>query len=104
MNTAEEKKEYIERAKVLRWLSETLKAQTTMESKFFYGGVATMIRSLTPANVAEVVRCKECVYWGGVIHNNVCRRWSSPLEGLKNMTSPDDFCSYGEKKEGEEDV
>lgn len=91
---------YIEREIVLNWLFETLQAQTTMESKLFYGGVATMIKSLTPANVAEVVRCKECVHWGGVAHGNVCRRWSSPLAGLKNMTSPGDFCSYGEKKEG----
>ena len=50
------------------------------------------------AKADVVVRCKECVHWGGVALGNVCKRWSSPLTGLKNLTSPDDFCSYGEKE------
>ena len=47
----------------------------------------------------EVVRCKECKSWGGVTFGNICRRWSAPLAGMKNCTGPDDFCSYGERKE-----
>lgn len=54
------------------------------------------------ADVVKVVRCKECVHWSGVTLGNVCKRWSSPLEGLKNCTTSDDYCSYAEKKGGAE--
>lgn len=49
-------------------------------------------------DAVEVVRCKDCEFWGGVTFGNVCRRWSAPLAGMKNCTKPDDFCSYGERK------
>ena len=48
-----------------------------------------------------LLRCKDCTHWGGVVFGNVCRRWSAPLAGMKNCTGPDDFCSYGERKDGE---
>ena len=51
------------------------------------------------ADMVEVVRCKECVNWAGVVLGNVCKRWSSPLGHLINLTSPDDYCSYGERIE-----
>lgn len=38
-------------------------------------------------DAVEVVRCKDCKYW----NNGDCYR----LE----LSRPDDFCSYGEKKE-----
>lgn len=47
----------------------------------------------------QVVRCKDCAQWGGVVFGNVCRRWSAPLAGMKNCTGPEDFCSYGQRKE-----
>ena len=49
-------------------------------------------------DAVEVVRCKDCEFWGGVTFGNVCRRWSAPLAGMKNCTTPDDFCSYGERR------
>lgn len=53
---------------------------------------------LAAAPVAGIVRCKDCVQWGGVAFGNVCCRWSAPLAGMKNCTGPDDYCSYGERK------
>ena len=50
-------------------------------------------------DVESVVRCKDCIQWGGVAFGNVCRRWSAPLAGMKNCTGPEDFCSYGQRKE-----
>lgn len=52
-------------------------------------------------DAVPVVRCKDCKYWGGVVFGNVCRRWSAPLAGMRNDTKPDDFCSYGERKDGD---
>lgn len=54
------------------------------------------------ADVVEVVRCKNCIHWGGVTFGNTCRRWSALLAGMKNCTQPDDFCSCGERKDGAE--
>ena len=47
----------------------------------------------------EVVRCKDCKNWGGVIYGGRCKYWSSPLSGITHFTSLDDFCSYGERKD-----
>ena len=56
------------------------------------------LAALPAADVAPVVRCKDCEHWGGVTFGNVCRRWSAPLAGMKNCTKPDDFCSYGGRR------
>lgn len=54
----------------------------------------------TPAvDVVEVVRCKDCEHYGGITFGNICRRWSAL--NIKNCTKPDDYCSYGERKDGE---
>ena len=39
--------------------------------------------------MAELVRCKDC----GHYHENVCPIW------CYTETKPDDFCSYGERKD-----
>lgn len=43
------------------------------------------------SDFAEVVRCKDC----GHYHEQVCPIW------CYTGTKPDDFCSYGERREGE---
>ena len=51
------------------------------------------------ADVVEVIRCKDCAYYGGITFGNICRRWSAL--NVKNCTKPDDFCSYGKRKDGD---
>lgn len=46
-----------------------------------------------PADVAPVVRCKDCKYTGG---DFVCYR------GVMVQHKPEDFCSYGESRGGGE--
>ena len=48
------------------------------------------------ADVVEVVRCKDCLYYGGITYGNVCRRFSAL--NVKNCTKPTDFCSFGVAK------
>lgn len=48
------------------------------------------------ADVEEVVRCKDCVNWGGVTHGFVCRKFSG-IE-TRICMGADQFCSYGERK------
>lgn len=51
--------------------------------------LAKGIDMIPAADVQEVVRCKDCRHW----NNGDCYR----LE----LSKPDDFCSYGERKEAE---
>ena len=51
---------------------------------------------INDADVVEVVRCKDCIHWGGVMFDRVCKRWS--CIDLKNHTQPLDYCSCGERK------
>lgn len=52
-------------------------------------------------DVVEVVRCKDCKYWGGVTFGYVCRRFSGTY--IRNETRENDYCSYGIKR-GEENA
>lgn len=63
---------------------------------------------------AEIVRCKDCEYWGSGIltstENKDCKRCEHPnlySEGFCDdywlETYPDDFCSYGIRKENNDD-
>ena len=57
-------------------------------------------------DAVEVVRCKDCVYYqeGKLLApNKFCFRLKHPKENrqIGYNFSPDDFCSYGERREGE---
>lgn len=60
----------------------------------FYPALVNLAIVKTPT--IELVRCKECKYWqdnnGGYPHEEC--RW-----GKEETPDADDFCSYGEKKE-----
>ena len=47
------------------------------------------IESLEPTDVVQIVRCRDCEYYG-------IRHWCNLNE---NDFNPDDFCSYGERRE-----
>lgn len=58
--------------------------------------VCNLIENAPAADVAEVVRCKECIYWeNGKGYTPYCNHPDSMLMD----TNADDFCSYGERKE-----
>ena len=52
------------------------------------------------ADVVEVVRCKDCVHWGGVAYGFICRKFSG-IE-TKICMGADHYCSYGERKDENE--
>ena len=85
-------KEYIEREALMRNLKHFAPEQLTPL-------VESLIQKQPAADVVEVVRCKDCKYWqdnnGGYPHEEC--KWS------ENETPDlDDFCSYGERKEGDD--
>lgn len=57
------------------------------------GSAVECILAEPVSDVVPVVRCKECKWAGG---DFVCYR------GVMVQHKPEDFCSYGERKEGAE--
>lgn len=49
------------------------------------------IESLEPADVVQVVRCRDCKYWRSY--------WGRCYKHDEYGMASDDFCSYGEKRE-----
>lgn len=43
----------------------------------------------------DIVRCKECKEYGDWLGGKICMR----LGSYHGNTNPDDFCSYGERRE-----
>lgn len=94
--------EYIDREKLLDDLLAAAKhggmgeiiAQTLMR----------YVKRQPAADVAEVVRCKDCKHYRN--HpNGLCYLHTEPKENARGHSGnavcvePDDFCSYGERKE-----
>lgn len=66
------------------------------------GGARKLIEEAPAADVVPVVRCKDCRWRTQMIPNDYGSKWC----GVSGMypKSEDDFCSYGERKEAEDDV
>ena len=58
--------------------------------------IGYMIRKRPTIDAVPVVRCRECKWWQEDDDVGHC---DNP-DGLDNYAKPDDFCSYGERKEG----
>ena len=54
------------------------------------------IEAAQTVDAVEVVRCLECKWWQEDDDIGHC---DNP-DGLDNYAKPEDFCSYGERKEG----
>ena len=75
------------------------------------GDLVDTFAEIPAADVMEVVRCRECKYWGdeagelqrsdGVLFAR-CKVHNYLLDGRHTGWCPteNDFCSYGERKEG----
>lgn len=77
-------KEYIEREAAL---SAQNKSMNLAECR-------TRLERLPAADVVEVVKCRDCVYWRG--EDDVCR-------GIYIDFGADGFCSGGKRKDGGQD-
>ena len=50
----------------------------------------------------KVVRCRDCIHWGGITYGFVCKKFSG-IE-TKICMGADQYCSYGERKEYDDTV
>ncbi|MGN0505422.1 MAG: hypothetical protein ACI4FZ_02610 [Lachnospiraceae bacterium] len=57
---------------------------------------ADCVKEMPAADVVNIVRCKDCIY-------HVDKYCTRDIKGRTNMfyMSDNDFCSYGERKDGE---
>lgn len=74
---------------------------TAMKERYDAISLDGMIKALNDApaaDVVEVVRCKDCKYWKEEKDFGMfCTHWGSTL----TESQAEDFCSYGERREGE---
>ena len=63
-----------------------------------------IVDSQPTADVVEVVRCKDCMWWYPREYGSVIGRCENPYNGLATeYIEEDEFCSYGKRKEGAEE-
>lgn len=94
--------EYIERQALLKFIENGLNNPDKTKA-FGYDAVEIMteVQYAPAADVVEVVRCKDCIK---CVHDKIfghywCNRMNSTYK-----VKPDDFCSYGEQREGDTDA
>ena len=81
--------------------------RAVMAAKWVDGSDGAMameiVASPAAADVAPVVRCKDCKHRGGVqipcngINIDYCKVWDGTVQDLEST-----FCSYGERKDGKD--
>lgn len=78
------------------------------ESRKTFRPLHELLKEAPRVDAVEVVHCKDCECWdeenkGGraTLGTLVCAcdNWSNQEDGYVRYTRPDDFCSYGERKE-----
>lgn len=73
-----------------------------------WNGLLGLIEKAPTVDAVPVVRCKDCKYYRvGVLlaPNKFCFRLKHPVEDrpIGYNFAPDDFCSHGERKDGDSD-
>ena len=86
---------YISREKTLKEIKGSVSEVFNIASNAgrMYQKITEIVESVPAADVAPVVRCRECKHytdWGAC--GNTDNGWDAPQMG------PDDFCSRGERK------
>lgn len=81
-------------------------------NKHFINGIESVMEYaelLPTVDAVPVVRCKDCKYYNRgelLAPNKFCFRLKHPTENrlIGYNFAPNDFCSYGERKDGETDA
>lgn len=79
-------------------MAECLIDARTAERFATFCALADAVEEMPTADAEVVVRCKECMHY----RNGICEKIEYIMDGYYHGTfeekRPDDFCSYGEKK------
>lgn len=97
--------EYIERETLIAKFKEMKLGEHGLGERLFADGVYAVIETMPAADVAPVIRCKDCKHWGPEgesSESRVCWEMSDAvLEGYY-YTPPHGYCHMAERKEGVE--
>ena len=75
--------------------ANALLALVKKNALYLYHMIAPILCLCPTVDAVEVVRCKDCKHWTMGYCNNFAYYDYEPT------TNEDDFCSYGERREGE---
>ncbi|MBQ7296443.1 MAG: hypothetical protein IJW86_09675 [Clostridia bacterium] len=95
--------EYIERNKAIKEIRDTYESEYPTASgafdEFATILVPRILKNLPSSDVVEVVRCKDCKYFTDIDEYGCCYIFD---DGTNATCKRNDFCSWGEMKEGAE--
>ena len=96
---------YILRSGAIDAIKRNIGTLYTREAEFLLQKVISLLKNAPAADVAEVVRCRDCAKHYVVLGRDMCAKNASGLKdhliGL-SATLPDAFCSRGVRKDGGE--
>lgn len=87
-------KEYIEREELIAEFKRLELGENSFIERVFADGVYAIIEQIPAANVAPVVRCKDC-RWRG--REDCAMFYRCDCGEQHTWETDDDFCSYGER-------
>lgn len=91
--------EYIEREALIAEFKRLKLGENSFIERVFADGVYAIIEQFPAADVVSAVRCKDCIHYD----LGVCLKIYSDGNAQKDSwqsRNPNDFCSYGEKRDG----
>lgn len=95
--------EYINKEKILKFPIRIHHCDREHGSEHFVYGIECVmeyIENIPPADVVEVVRCKDCKY--RFSPNNNDAHYCNYKYGLQGLVAEEDYCSYGERRDDNE--
>lgn len=91
--------EYIERKALIDEFDRLGLGEHSFVERVFSDGVRTIIAGIPAADVAPVVRCKDCLFWKS--GKNECESWEWCTMLNRDMP-PHAFCNLGERKDDDD--
>lgn len=99
--------EYIDRAAAVKSVLRMRRPENSVAQNRMLSIIQMDMLKLPAADVVPVVRCKDCKHYRNY-PNGLCYLHTEPKTNARGYSGeavcvePDDFCSYGERKEGAE--
>lgn len=90
--------EYIKKEQAHRIIVTAFEGTNYMEDAWAY--CTQKLRALPPADVVEVVRCKDCVYKIGNIDSAVRNSYDFFCLRFNSYVLGDGYCDFGEREDG----
>lgn len=86
---------YIDRGVAIKTAVENYKCS----NQFDVLEMIEAMEAIPAADVAEVVRCKDCKHYIAGKCNKICYIMDYYYQGGFEVKQPNDFCSYGERRD-----